>query len=350
MVDTAHPERMKAGIPTTGIFGVFGIYRYFLATLVLAGHTGPLPLAFAATYAVRAFFVLSGYVVCYILRHDYLRFKRGTLKYAANRALRILPAYLLTCGLSLCLVYGPREQTLEIFDWFGSFKGISPPPMLAWLITLVPISWSLGTEAFYWALMPVMLKSVWARCGFILFALSYTVYVFSRGSFPPDSLEYLKISYLGLSPSALPFCLGMLLFLHKEKGGRPIPCLLAIACMVLFLGLIACAWSVFGNPFFIPAFAALGLSTVIIAWLSQRDQDRLSRRMQKLDRFCGNLAYPVFLIHLPMAALLHILLPSLALNSFAFMVLTLCLANPAALLIHYSVQAPVDRLRHRIKC
>jgi peptidoglycan/LPS O-acetylase OafA/YrhL len=333
-----------------GVFGVFGIYRYFLATVVMAAHTGPIPLAFAATYAVRAFFVLSGYVVCYILRHDYLRFNRGILKYAANRALRILPAYLLTCALSLCLVYGARGRSLEIFDWFGRYTGPALAPAMALLVTMLPVSWSLATEAFYWAIMPTMLKSALARRGLIAFSLAYTTFVLSQGMFPPQSLYYLKLSYLGLPPSALPFCLGLLLFLHNEHNGRAVPYWLALASMALFPALIACAGRVLGNPLAAAAFVALGLSTVTIAWLSRMDANRLSRRLQGLDRLCGNLAYPVFLIHLPVAATLHILFPTLALHSWAFMALTLSVANPAALLVHCLVQAPVDRLRHRIKC
>src|ERR1700678_2524825 len=83
----------RSSASPTSVFGVFGIYRYILATMVMTAHSAPLIWLFVGTYAVRAFFVLSGYVVCYILHNDYLRQEKGVWKYAINRALRIYPTY-----------------------------------------------------------------------------------------------------------------------------------------------------------------------------------------------------------------------------------------------------------------
>lgn len=353
----------------THIFGVFGIYRYILATMVMVGHTGPLILVFMSTYAVRAFFILSGYVVCYILYHDYLRLEKGVLKYFVNRALRIYPAYWVTCALSAWLIVYCPEATKEVGAGAFSFlNGSSYPMTLAWLgvnLTMIgtslplglfngplllPVSWSVGTEIFYWVLMPKLLTGAWARRGMIAIAISYTVFVLSLGSFPPSSYTYLKLSYFGLLPGALPFCIGLLIFLHRLRGGWRIPRWLGVACAFAFIAVIGCAWRIFTNPYYAIAYGALAFTTVITLYLSQIDPKTIPRGLQKLDHVCGDLAYPIFLLHQPMEIILRTLFPAFALNTYGFMALTICFTNLAALLIHQVVEVPVNHLRRAIKC
>lgn len=101
----------------------FDFIRLIAASMVIWGHAYPLlgepglPNFFrvsVSTYAVKLFFVLSGYLVVASWIND-PNLKRFTLK----RALRILPA-LIVVVCSSALVLGPLVTTMALSDYFDS--------------------------------------------------------------------------------------------------------------------------------------------------------------------------------------------------------------------------------------
>src|SRR5438105_2580714 len=81
---------------------MFGTYRTILALFVVASHLGGIP-GFAG-YAVFGFYILSGYLMTFILQVNYGYSWSGVLKYAANRFLRIFPLYWVATLISITLV------------------------------------------------------------------------------------------------------------------------------------------------------------------------------------------------------------------------------------------------------
>lgn len=70
---------------------MFGFYRVYLALLVVAHHLGG--LTGLGSYAVFGFYMLSGYLMTFIMCRNYHHTTTGFLKYSLNRFLRIYPTY-----------------------------------------------------------------------------------------------------------------------------------------------------------------------------------------------------------------------------------------------------------------
>src|SRR5690242_14321699 len=87
----------------------FGTLRTLLALLVLlqhVGHVGPIEMQAnwswaTGSVAVLVFFVLSGFVITEAAENTY--WKRP-LRFAANRALRIIPQYVMSLALSISAI------------------------------------------------------------------------------------------------------------------------------------------------------------------------------------------------------------------------------------------------------
>src|SRR6202012_939753 len=101
---------------STGTIGMFGCVRLLLAFLVVLSHlVGSEYLQHFGYYAVRAFFVLSGYLMTAAL-NDVFRF--DARRFWANRLLRLLPLYYLACALTLLAVMlRPVEAGQFIAQW-----------------------------------------------------------------------------------------------------------------------------------------------------------------------------------------------------------------------------------------
>lgn len=98
----------------------FDFIRIVAATLVIVGHAYALlalpgtPEFFrssVSTFAVKVFFVLSGYLVVTSWLHD-----PSVLRFITKRALRIWPALIAVVTLS-AVVIGPLVTTLPLVDY-----------------------------------------------------------------------------------------------------------------------------------------------------------------------------------------------------------------------------------------
>src|SRR5215471_16043858 len=95
---------------------MFGSLRFLLALMVMLGHlVGGDQLAHYGYYAVRGFFVLSGFLMTAGL-HEVYRFDGR--RYFANRALRLLPQYYIVCLLTLgVILVAPDSAARFIQQW-----------------------------------------------------------------------------------------------------------------------------------------------------------------------------------------------------------------------------------------
>jgi len=166
------PKRAADGGKIPSLDGLRGVS----IILVLIGHavpagtwfTGPHAFALRAIFlhsdlGVRAFFVISGYLITDLLLNE--RSRSGTISlrlFYARRALRILPAFFLYVG------------AIALLD----ILGVVPVPNRSWLYALtytvdfVPVTWVLGhlwtlsVEEQFYLLWPVVMKLAKLRtCG-----------------------------------------------------------------------------------------------------------------------------------------------------------------------------------------
>ena len=78
---------------------MFGTYRTLLAVMVVFLHLGGMPVIGA--YTVFCFYILSGYLMTFIMQKNYGYSKESVAKYALNWFLRIYPIFWIACIFSL---------------------------------------------------------------------------------------------------------------------------------------------------------------------------------------------------------------------------------------------------------
>lgn|GEM_PF-3607440 len=304
-------------------FGTFGIYRYTLAILVLVTHGAPMQWNLVGMYAVFAFYVLSGYVVCFMLHNQYLPLRHGVWKYAANRVLRIFPMYavVLLAALILAKQFPDAARELDMsypetaWQWFANLStfGIKHPvfgsPMA---VTVVPVAWALSVEITYWALMPLMLTSKSSRWLMMCFVGIYLAATLAN-TWDGEDKVVMAIRYFSALAAMLPFYIGLMLFIRKLHRGFVIPRVVGVMAMLAFAAILAATPTLFAKPVGIGFYLALLANTLIVAYLSQLDSSLLPAWSRRIDKVCGNIAYPVYLVHMPLGMALHASLPEVPL-------------------------------------
>lgn len=355
----------SADNPHLRIFGTFGIYRYCLAALVVATHAAPDTWWFAGRYAVFGFYVLSAYVVCYILDTRYLNLPRGLWKYATNRALRIFPMYYAVFIPSYFLVrsYAHEGEKIALIGvpdgvhgWIANLTtfGISHP--LYGLVqepAVIPMAWSLAVEMTFWALMPTLVRSASWRWIMGWFVCVYSAVVFANALSIPNSVMSdavgLGMRYFSMLAAALPFFIGLLLYLRKRDGKLHVPRKLGIAAMAALPLVVAVSPLVFHSAVSGGFYIAFAVNIIIIAYLAGVDTKALPAWVQSLDEFLGNIAYPLYLVHISMELVIRVWFPSIEIFSPANYIVCLLASTVAAWLLYCAVDVPVERLKRRFR-
>lgn len=131
---------------------------------------------------VDLFFVISGFLITTLLLREAARSGRISISgFYRRRALRILPLYLLVVtalGAYYVLLRGD-EGAATLWPWYYAFLAnvlVDDIPMLG-------PTWSLSVEEQYYLLWPlalILLPRRWLPWGIVLFALAYTVALYTR--------------------------------------------------------------------------------------------------------------------------------------------------------------------------
>ncbi|TDY22568.1 peptidoglycan/LPS O-acetylase OafA/YrhL [Paraburkholderia sp. BL6665CI2N2] len=134
--------------------------RFFAAALIVVlhgtqvfGHTR-FTDHFAIFQAVGFFYVLSGFVLAY--NYSGIPLSRAALsKYALARAARVLPVHLFTAALAYMFIVGARGSVHAMLTnvvllqaWIPGFD---------YSYSLNGVSWSISDEAFFYAMLPLLL-------------------------------------------------------------------------------------------------------------------------------------------------------------------------------------------------
>jgi peptidoglycan/LPS O-acetylase OafA/YrhL len=266
-----------------------GSWRFLLAALVAASHLWAHMLQGYAAYAVWAFFVLSGYLMTAVLRDTYGFSVRGTAAYAWNRLLRIFPGYYAALLTGIL--------TLLVAQAFGTgFTGLNPefflPSGSAWLnpltlLTVFPrnglpvaVSNALAVEVTAYLTMPLLASSRAAALTALMLSALFTAQL----GFGLDSFGQ---RYSDFMPCMLAFATGSLLR-HYDAHLR----LIRAPILSLSLWLLhGAAWLWFPYwPWTYGLYVSLPLSGWVVISL-------FPRRAGALDRWLGDLSYPVYLFH-----------------------------------------------------
>lgn len=333
---------------------VFGTYRTLLALFVVFFHIGHLPRLGA--YAVFGFYVLSGYLMTLVMHANYGYTVAGAAKYAVNRALRIYPIYWLACLLTIWIIaiLGPEftvkfhealvipSDAISIFrNLFIVFPNLETP-------RLTPPSWALTVELFYYCCIGLGLsRTRYLALTWFAAAVTYHVYVTVAGWGPSNI-------YFPIPAAALPFSIGALIFLYRDRLLSVWPTLNKRAMPYFLFLLVFSNWTLGFYPFFperINFYLNVVINALLILSLSKRQS--LPGISLRIDHLLGDISYPIYLVHYQVALITLVGLSALGLN-FArgdngLAILSLPLLFLTAWGLSFLIERPIDKLRRRIQ-
>lgn len=292
-----------------------GLVRLLLALSVVMVHIGyaAQPLGAYGRVAVQAFFAISGFYISMALSTSYAG---ATRAFWVNRALRLYPVYLVVAALTLA-ARGLGSDFLHQFaalppaaqgwlaatnvallgqDWtmfLGLHDGVlrfvtdfrdSSPPLYRFL--LVPPAWSLGLELTFYALAPWLLRlRTPVLVGLAIASLGVRIALAAAGLFEDPW------SYRFFPSEVSMFLVGALAYRAyavMERGARQhrrgqIATACACVAIVLYarLPVPEPAKSIFFLSLFVLALPAI--------FLASKDS--------RIDRFIGDLSYPLYISH-----------------------------------------------------
>jgi peptidoglycan/LPS O-acetylase OafA/YrhL len=325
-----------------------GVIRFVLAMMVLMNHVW-LPTAnVIGAHAVTGFYIVSGFLMTKVINEVYVG-DGGRLRYLANRALRIYPLYLLVLLTSLAFVaiwpnyfqvYSLIRIPMDGSEWFSnvSLWQLTDSPTI-----VIPPAWSLYVEVFFYLLIAFIARARGMVVLWFLASLLYTLWMIANGYSFADR-------YYPLGAASLFFSTGAIIYFLAKEGryyffdffSEPIICGL-LALFVIFPFVIG---DLGGGRHWLGYYGASALFAILFTVLVVKA--RLSGG--KVDKFMGDLAYPIFLTHFLAVGLVNLITD----NRFAvtghanFILATLaCLSMSVAYLKW--IEPLIDGIRNQVR-
>lgn len=345
---------------------MFGAFRLLLALLVAIGHLGG--VAVLGAHAVHAFFVLSGYLMTLVMQQSYGFTRNGVMAFAANRLLRLYPSYFLILALTTLLVLWvghtaasdvnsaialPRSAGEFFSNLTMIYPGFYPNE---YPVRLSPPTWALTNELIFYALIALGVSRS-CRISMVWFFCSAGYFVFSFASGMEHSSRYYTVF-----AASLPFSLGAVMYHFKSARG------------LLRVRYWSGPWRLFLiNVFFLALFVLVGaahgyfrrLDTYVFMaegfyllnyvlcgfWVFFLSAQAAPPKLRDIDKRCGDLSYPLYLVHWQCALLIYYLfdLPAEGARALFFLAFSLALSLVVSWLVARCVDAPVERIRELVR-
>ena len=296
-----------------------GFLRLGLALVVLLFHAGY--GGGGGPVAVYAFYVISGFLISRVYLEKYQPSPGGLRAFYRNRALRILPLFVVASLLAyLALlaagtwvpvkaipVNGAAYMTQSTFSISDFLAGLRPdlrlqgsPPRLIAFFGWIPQFWSVSVELVFYALAPGMClaRKRYGPAGtWAILAVTAVVYAtYAAMPSPGDLHGMLDILYLNAVPSMFFFACGMALFeLTGSIRGR-IPFAAALACCVGALVAMLAGTKYFHAPLSpvreVILWQCLAPLAAVPAIFSMASA---SPGVRRAEQFCADVGYGVYL-------------------------------------------------------
>ena len=281
------------------------IFRFFLAWLVAIAHltAGNSFTSHFGVFAVFGFYALSGYLITLILNDVY---KFDFKSFAYNRILRLYPIYFIVAAGTLCLILiYPAETAAFKRQWA---LHTAPQDILANLFIIpfeftsgrfriVPPAWSVAVELINYFLLWLII----ARhriIAFVCVGVSIFYHLFLYLTAPGWMPRYDPVL-----AAVLPFSIGAsIYFLQNYISAFSVAAIrkiLVVASVMWLVNLLSIGASggtksaFFDLGFYINLIV---LSVLLVCFSAPQYR----ARAQGIAKLCGDLAYPVFLLHWPM--------------------------------------------------
>jgi peptidoglycan/LPS O-acetylase OafA/YrhL len=339
---------------------MFGFLRTTLALMVMAYHLhlSPMPLG---DYAVFGFYIISGYLMTLIMHESYSYTWIGRLSFAINRFLRLYPQYWAAAAFSLLLIatLGPKRvmdyhgaiflpysalQTLQNF--FMAFAAWRPDSLYP---RLVPATWALTVEIFFYALIALGISKTFPRVKIWLgISIGYVIGTYVAGwSF--------QERYFPLGAASLPFSIGAAIyFISKIQPVNQLYRRMGISSLHLFILFLAncLLWMR------IHSFVEVGfyLNVMIFSFLvySIVTGSEILKLDRKVDKWIGDFSYPIYLLHWQSGLLVSYVMFGESFHKVSFhSIRSLIVSIPFVFILSFisicAIDRPIERIRTRIK-
>ena len=343
-----------------------GILRLLLASVVMLSHYDVLELSLA-TIAVCCFYIISGFYMQLLLAPENVNVGH----FYISRAFRIYPLYWVLTAISFFaqplsdlwhvpdhlvvkMLYIVNSVTLFGHDFLTllqydpakhSFSPLlvygSPVPgnWVGYNLTVLGQAWSLSVELLFYAMAPFLLKLRTSYLSALLLcSASIKAYIVSFGiydTFWIDAFYPAELTFFILG------ALGFRVYNSRFSGDRHtrlsmvISGLAASGAVCLLAGWGKNTAFITGHWFTI-YFATTGLTALILPFLFN------ASRRNALDRWLGNLSYPMYLSHLAVVEVLH---GRLHIDNLPVIMAMTVLVSISG---YWFIDRPVDRFRHRM--
>jgi len=336
---------------------MFGTYRALLALMVVALHLGGLDAIGA--YAVFGFYILSGYLMTFIMQKNYGYSLSGISRYAINRFLKIYPIYWGSIVLSVILIiflgetfssayhnsiYYPRNIIESIRNILLFFPHMESP-------RLTPPAWALTVEIFFYILIGAGLSKSkkYVLCWLIMSMIYHAIVIFK-------GLGWDK-KYFVIPAASLPFATGAFIYYFRDKILRQIKIIcgktakylpLIIFCAILLNWYVGYLSGYLRGVFFYTNYFLCSLMIVVLS-----ERKTLPFITKKFDRWMGDMSYPVYLIHYQVGLVVVYILGMIGLeyrrpDSVIFMI-SIPFIFITAWIFTVTIEKPIDLIRDRVK-
>ncbi len=319
-----------------------GLYRFFLAILVLLSH---LSIKFFDFYigviAVVNFLIVSGYLNTYLLETYYSKNKNIKTFYL-DRACRIFPQYYFYFFLILLVnFFYPIKKELVFMDVVLEFPIIFNGYNMLFdnifdfnfHVKINPPTWSLGLELTFYLIIPFIILFYKKNLKvFLCLSLIFFSIVLFTNSHYTDTLGYRLI------PGTLYiFLIGSHLYYSDIKND--VFSKLLILIFILFLFFILLNDNYYQARFSKEVSLGVLIGIFFINYLKKIKQN-------KFDIFFGNLAYGIFLNHF---FIIQIVERAFGLDIYVKILLILLVSITLSYMSYNTVEIYASKLRKKIR-
>jgi len=288
-----------------------GAIRLFLAYGVVLGHEcdtarnfqitcdASWSLNFIGGRSVVFFYIVSGFLMSYVLDSKYPRTKAGTYQFYKSRFLRIYPLWWAMVVFSTVTVsaawlhQSPPGIFSAVFlfgsDWLVPFVHY-PDQYFGFFPFRTEIGWTLGAEMTFYLLAPWLLRSDRLALAALVGSLAVRIVVFFVVGPHAPAATYIAWSYFFLPSTFMFFMLGHLARRVPYIGAAgPWPSFAIFIAAVWFVS--RNGWAPIGDWFRINDYVGAVLFALALPGVFEVTKNN------RLSNWLGDLTYPLYLTH-----------------------------------------------------
>jgi peptidoglycan/LPS O-acetylase OafA/YrhL len=218
--------------------------------------------------------------------------------------------------------------------------------------------WALCTGLVFSLLTPLLVLSRDARV-VVLFTAVYYSFALAIMVLMGDGGDWLEIARYGLYSGALPFVVGLYVYLLRGACCLPVPGLMAAGLFTVLVALVAFQREIGLEPYVAGFWCVQLVVLLLVISLSKIDVLRFPYWLQAMERFFGGVAYPFVLSVIPVGAFIAWKCPEMYTTDenqllhyhkpWELMQYTLPAAFIVGCVVYGVVEMPVAQLRARMR-